>query len=241
MSSGEHDPGSRPCGTDVAAYVLGALEPAEAEAFRRHLGSCAVCREELASFQEVVDVLPLSAPQLRAPRAVRRRVLAAVAPDDRGTRATGVAGARVNRRRGFLSWFRVPRPAVALAAALAVVAVAVGAIELGSSGSGGAHVYRAQVTGSRGTAEVRVAGGHAELILHGFSPPPAGHIYEVWLGRPGRAPQPTSALFSVTAKGDGDVEVPGSLHGVQLVMVTPEPLGGSRTPTHAPVISARLA
>ena len=39
--SGQHD-----CGADAAAYVLGALEPAEAEAFTRHLATCVVCRDE---------------------------------------------------------------------------------------------------------------------------------------------------------------------------------------------------
>ena len=241
MSPTEHDPGSRACGTDVAAYALGALEPAEAETFRRHLETCAVCREELASFQEVVDVLPLTAPQHRAPRAVRRRVLGAVAADERTARTGRGADARGTRRPGFASWFGLPRPTLALASALAVVVVAIGALELGSSGSSSVRIYRAQVTGSSGTAEVRVTGGHADLIVHRLAAPPAGHIYEVWLGRPGHAPQPTTALFSVTAQGDGDVDVPGSLRGVNLVMVTPEPLGGSKVPTHPPVISARLA
>ena len=54
------------------------------------------------------------------------------------------------------------------------------------------------------------------------------------------SPSPTMALFSVTAAGDGQVDVPGSLHGVSLVMVTPEPAGGTKVPTHAPVISASL-
>ncbi len=49
------------------------------------------------------------------------------------------------------------------------------------------------------------------------------------------------ALFSVTAHGDGQVDLPGNLHGVSLVMVTPEPApGGSTAPTHPPVISASL-
>ncbi len=43
-------PTSGHCGDDVAAYALGALEPAEAEAFVRHLESCAVCRDELDAF-----------------------------------------------------------------------------------------------------------------------------------------------------------------------------------------------
>jgi hypothetical protein len=35
----------RACGEDAAAYVLGALEPAEVEAFRRHMVDCGACRE----------------------------------------------------------------------------------------------------------------------------------------------------------------------------------------------------
>jgi hypothetical protein len=120
-----------------------------------------------------------------------------------------------------------------------VIAIAVAAISLSSSDS--ARVYRAQVSGVTGTAEVRVSGGHAVLIVRHLSPPPAGKIYEVWLGRDKRAPQPTTALFSVNTSGAGDVNVPGSLHGVSQVLVTPEPAGGSKAPTHAPVISAKLA
>jgi anti-sigma-K factor RskA len=85
-----------------------------------------------------------------------------------------------------------------------------------------------------------VTAGHAELVVHHFAAPPAGEIYEVWLGRPDQKPQPTNALFSVTASGDGDVDVPGNLHGVNQVMVTPEPAGGSPVPTHPAVITADL-
>ncbi len=48
----------RDCGEDVAAYVLGALEPDEAEAFRRHIADCAECREEVAAFEQVTEALP---------------------------------------------------------------------------------------------------------------------------------------------------------------------------------------
>jgi hypothetical protein len=34
--------------------------------------------------------------------------------------------------------------------------------------------------------------------------------------------------------------VPGDLKGVSEVLVTPEPLGGSSVPTHAPVIIAQI-
>ncbi len=61
------------------------------------------------------------------------------------------------------------------------------------------------------------------------------------VGRPGQPPAPTSALFSVTADGDGNVGVPGNLSGVRFVMVTPEPVGGSRVPTHPAVVRAQLS
>jgi anti-sigma factor RsiW len=234
MSDTENDPTTHDCGADVAAYALGALEPAEAESFRSHLASCAVCRDELASFEQVTAVLAMSAPQHRAPKALRRRVLGEVARDARATAP----------RRSVWPWrvqFSLPRPALALGAGLAVAVIVVAGLQLGSSGSSGVRVYQANVTGSTGTAEVRVTGGHAELVLHHFAAPPAGKIYEVWLERPHQNPQPTSALFSVTATGDGDVDVPGSLRGVSLVMVTPEPAGGSPVPTHAPVLSAKVA
>ena len=60
--------------------------------------------------------------------------------------------------------------------------------------------------------------------------PPLGRIYQVWLNR-GEGPRPTDALFSVTRRGSGSVNVPGSLHGVTEVVVTSEPFGGSSSPT----------
>jgi hypothetical protein len=72
-------------------------------------------------------------------------------------------------------------------------------------------------------------------------PPPEGRIYQVWIKRPGRDPQPTSALWSVDASGDANVMVPGDMDGVEAVLVTDEPEGGSRTPSRAPVITAQIA
>ena len=146
------------------------------------------------------------------------------------------------RRRGIPLATRLARPrlALALGGALALLAIAIAGVELGTSSSGSTRVYTALVTG-RGTAALTITGSHAALEVHHFSPPPAGQIYEVWLGRRGHPPSPTSALFSVTAAGSADVEVPGSLRGVNLVMVTPEPAGGSRVPTHPAVIRARLS
>jgi anti-sigma-K factor RskA len=226
------DERERECGGDVAAYALGSLDDAETEAFRRHLDECVVCRDELTSFQEVVDVLPMSAPPYQASPALRRRVMRAVAEEARGP-ARG--GARTPRR-GRLSF---SRPALALGGSFALaVAAAIVVLVLSSSSSPSARVIAAQVTG-QGSASLRVSKGHAELVVHRFAAPPNGQIYEVWLQRGGVA-HPTKALFGVNEQGDADVDVPGNLHGVSRVMVTREPAGGSQKPTHPPVISATL-
>ncbi len=234
MNTGDFTSETHDCGRDPAVYVLGALEPAEAEDFRRHLDSCAVCRDEVAAFRQVVDALPMAAPQQPAPRELRRRIMRDVRsePGGRARRASSV----------WPAWARlVSRPALAtgLAAALAALAV-VGGIELGSAGSRPAKVIQAAVTGVPGSARLRIAGGRAELIVSRLPPPPAGRIYEVWVKRGHQPPAPTRALFSVTASGTADVGVPGNLRGVNTIMVTQEPAGGSLVPTHPPVIVARL-
>ncbi len=227
---------NRECGADAAAYVLGALGPDEADAFRRHLADCSVCHDEVAAFEQVVDALPMSTSQLTAPRGLRKRLMRTVRAE---AKAADTATSRpvVGSR-----WPTIPNLSPAIAAAFAAVAVgaAVGGAELATGGSNSARTVAARVIGSPGTAELRVASGHAELTVNHFPPPPAGRIYEVWLKRRSGPLMPTRALFSVTATGAGDVGVPGDLRGVSEVLVTPEPDGGSAIPTHTPVIIARL-
>jgi anti-sigma factor RsiW len=234
MSIGDQMAENHDCGGDAAAYVLGALEPEEAEAFVRHMASCVVCRDEVAALQQVVDALPMAAPQYAAPASLRRRVMRSVRSEPRQPARAGAKPGRAGA-----SW-RIPRQSGLLRPALAgaLAAVAALAIVVGLQLSGGGSSPRV-IQASLGSAEVRVSGGHGELIVRHLPPPPPGHIYEVWLKRGNQAPSP-STLFSVTSAGTSDVGLPGSVRGVDEVMVTPEPLGGSRVPTHAPVIDAHL-
>jgi anti-sigma-K factor RskA len=254
--------GERDCGADAAAYVLGALEPDEAEAFRRHMAGCVVCRDEVAAFQQVADSLAMAPVQHAAPKGLRRRVLRAVRTErEQGQRQRQGQGQGQRQRQGQgqaqaqehahdPAWRPAPvragrlrsGPAIAAAAALAAVVALVVGVELGSRGSSSARVIAASVSGSPGSAQLRVTGQRAELIVRRFPQPAPGHIYEVWELRSGaRAPSPTRTLFSVNSSGAGDVGVPGDLKGVSQVLVTQEPAGGSRVPTRAPVIVASLA
>jgi anti-sigma factor RsiW len=231
-------PQIRDCGGDAAAYALGALDPAEVDAFREHLESCVVCAEELPAFQQVATLLLLGAPAHSPPRSLRRRVLRAVREEPRGSDPP--ASAPLPRR--VLWWGSLPRAALALGVLLTLaLVVGAGGAFLSSNRASSTRVIQASVVDSPGSAQLLVSSGQTKLVVNHLPPPPAGLIYEVWLQRGTDAPSPTSALFSVTSNGAGDIDVPGDLRGVSQVTVTQEPAEGSRVPTHAPVIIARLS
>jgi len=225
---------SSDCGADAAAYVLGALEPREAERFRNHLDRCIVCRDEVTALQTVADALPMAAPPVELPKALRKRIVETAREEQRA------AGQR--RPRAAPAWpgaFAL-RPAAIGAAVLAVAGGAFAVVEVAGGGGSANRTVRAQVLASAGSAYLKVGNGHAVLVVDHMPAPPLNKIYEVWLKRRDQAPQPTAALFNVTANGSGEVDVPSDLDGVAQVLVTPEPLGGSAVPTHAPVIEATL-
>ncbi len=115
-------------------------------------------------------------------------------------------------------------------------AAALGALAMFVALDGGRRENLSGIHASGPSAVLHRAGGRAEIVVSGMSEPPAGQIYELWTERPGRAPHPTDALFTVTSAGNGTVEVPGGLRGVSAVMVTREPRGGSSTPSGPPVL-----
>ncbi len=229
--AGPHFPG---CGTDGAAYVLGALETNEAETFRLHLSLCAACRDEVAALQRVTDALPMAAPQYRLPARLRRRVV----------RTVRAEAWRRNRGRGRPALAailpRLPHAGRALAGAatVALAAVVIAVAIIVSGGPASPKLLQATVFNSSGNAQLRVGGGRAVLLVRHLPAPAAGRIYELWLKRRSAAPAPTTALFSVNAGGAANVSVPGGVRGVSEVLVTAEPAGGSRVPTGPAVIVA---
>jgi anti-sigma-K factor RskA len=220
------------CGSDAAAYVLGALDETGAEVFRRHMNSCAACRDEVLALQQAADALPQAVTQFQAPAALRKRVMAEVRAE-----AAAVHADRPGWRPGWRDRLRVPRPA--LAGLVAVIAVAIVTVTVSSSPAG-TRIVRAAIAWQRGTAVVKLTDGHGQLFVEGMPGAPAGKVYEVWLKRGSAAPQATNALFEVTAAGRAAVDVPGNLSRVTTVMVTAERNGGSRVPHGHPLLVANL-
>jgi anti-sigma-K factor RskA len=228
------------CGGNAAPYVLGALTEPEHESFRRHLERCAVCREEVAALQVVAAALPAAAPQVPAPQQLKDRVMADVHADVRrhetGTSAAMPTEVSASRRAAGsrLRW----RPNLAVGA-LAAAVVALAVIAIVPHGEPGSRTIRAQVLVRRASASLSVSGESGQLRVAGMPQAGAGRVYEVWRQGSG-APQPTDALFTVSSAGDATVSVPGGVAGVRQVLVTSEPLGGSRVPTRRPLIIAHL-
>jgi hypothetical protein len=232
------------------------------------LSGCEICRREVAELQMVADTLPLAAPQVAPPPELKERIMAAVRAEAAVLEAAGPAAdvvpsaptpapeperpaperpprERPAREKRERRWFRMPllhlRPIPAAVAAAVLIALGVGGGVLLSSGGSSPRTVQAKVVAAPGArASLTVAGDRATLKVKDFPPPPAGRVYQVWLKRPGRPPAPTTALFRVRG-GSATVNVPGSVQGVDQVLVTAEPDGGSRAPTRPPVIIAQPA
>ena len=226
---------------DAGPWVLGALDDEDARAFALHLESCPVCRREVAELQVVADVLPMAAPQLVPPPALKGRIMNVVESEAQLLRAAGPeadrppAARRAGRRRGRLGWLR-PLPAAVLATALLGLGVVAGVLL-----SGGEDTTSHPGFGPKGAqVALRVTGQHGVLDLHGMPPAPSGRVYQVWLIHGKDKPRPTHTLFTVPADGRARVEILESLKDTDQVLVTAEPPGGSQQPTSAPLMGANL-
>jgi hypothetical protein len=241
MTDRRSDHDRRGCGENVAAYLLDALSDVEADSFERHLQTCELCREDVENLAPVVGVLPMAVPQ-REPRAKLKRRIMSVVEAEAATEPAPAPARPSFSRRALGAIF--PRPAFAAGIAAAALAIGIGAGVLvtgGDSGSGsGVRTLAADVSGSAGRATLRLGHDGNTLTVANMPSPPGNRVYQVWLARAGAAPKPTNAMFTVDRRGEGTVAVPGSLDGIDQVMVTAEPRGGSRVPTSPPVITAHL-
>jgi anti-sigma-K factor RskA len=211
-------------GDSLGPWLLGALPEDEAAGFKRHLESCAVCQEDARSLQVAVDALPASVEPRTPPPALKDRIMAVV-------EAEAPRPERAPRRKR--SWFAGFAWRPMLATGLVALALGFVAAEVLQSQP---ETITAQVSGG-GSAQLKIEDDHGTLVAKDLPAPPSGRVYQVWLDKGGKAPEPTNALFS-TRDGAASVDVPGSLDGVKRVMVTDEPPGGSDTPSGKLLLTA---
>ncbi|HEV2727259.1 MAG TPA: anti-sigma factor, partial [Solirubrobacterales bacterium] len=203
--------------------------PREAEAFERHLESCDRCREELRWLQPAVHVLPEAVERAEPPRQLRENLMAEVRADART--AERFAPARPRRR-----WLL--KPAMGFAVLALLVAGIVG-YEVGRDGGdegGGASTVVRQIGPM--TVKMVQEGETGKLELAGVPQLPEGKVLEAWVERDGEV-EAVPALFVPDRHGHAETTI-ADMRGVETVMVTEEPRGGSETPTSEPLMSMEV-
>lgn len=205
---------------DLAAYMLGALEAGEAAGFERHLEGCERCQAELRWFEPAVQTLPESVERQQPPRSLRESLMTEVRAEVRPAK----------KPRPRWSW----RPAVAFAAAVLAVA-AVAGYEIGKGG-GGEEGASTVVSRSHGiTVKMVREGDGGTLRLTGVNQLPPEKVLEAWVRREGKV-EPVPALFVPDRAGRASTQIE-DMSGVDTVMVTEEPQGGSEEPTSPPIVT----
>jgi len=233
----------------VAAWVLGAMEPSEAQTIAAHAEGCATCREVAVRLRRVVGALPVAVDELTPPARLRGRLLAAAAAS-RGRAERPIAMRRPRPAP-------VPRSAAGRMPLYAMAAVAVVALLIGvlvgqiaaqrTQGTAQEQVARFTLTGHEDMAGAQAtvvdlkADGIALVDFRGLPPPGANRVYEVWLVPAHGSPVP-AAVFVPDAGGGKVVLVNRALAGYAVLAVTNEPApDGSPQPSQQPRLYGNVA
>lgn len=236
-------------------YALDALPEAEREEFEHHLRRCASCAAEVRGLRETAARLAM-AKAVEPPPRMADQVLAATyrtrqlppladGPDTkrRARIARLTVGEQLHRRA------RVPRWAIAVAAAVLAAAAGLGITQaitqhhLSSKQAAGAIVQVVTAPDARTQTMRTTAGGSVTVVVSfrqrgavvtatGMSSLPPGRVYQIWVMRHSGAR--SAGLFSHAGR-NGPVlaspVVPGDRIGI-----TVEPAGGTPRPTTTPIM-----
>ena len=207
---------------NLAAFVLGGLEPEEAAEVKRHLASCPGCRRELEELRKVNRALEAAPPPVDPPSHLKDVILSRVRverlsdsdkeePEESSSleEQTGSSGtSRFNRYKRL----RIILPSVAAAAVVAVVALGVffgvvreeppvATIQLVPTPQ-----EAAGLDGYWGVAEIRPqpsGNQQVELKLNNFEEPKPNSYYELWFV----SGEKRISAGSFTSVGQGETRV----------------------------------
>jgi anti-sigma factor RsiW len=208
---------------DIGAYLLGALNDLERQAFERHLTGCSECREEVGRLRPAAEALPGSVVQLEPPPELKKRLMAEVEGDSRVV-------ALPRRRR--------PMRLLAVAAVLLVgLVIGFGVAQLGGDEDTRTLVATVAKAMPRAGGTLEVANDGATLRLHDMPELRGARVYQVWFQQGDRL-VPTRT-FEVGSDGRGDVDLP-DVNDADGVYVTREARGGAQVPSENPIVSVPL-
>jgi anti-sigma-K factor RskA len=207
---------------DVGAYLLGALDDLERQAFERHLRGCGECQEDIERLRPAAHALPGAVRQFEPPPRLKASLMDIV---QREATVTPLPARR-----------RFARPLVAAAVLLIGLVTGFAVSQLGGDE---ARTIAATVdkTMPRAGGTLDVEGPNATLQLHDMPELRGRRVYQVWLQH-GNHLVP-ARTFEVGADGTGRVRLRG-VDDADAVYVTREARGGARVPSENPIVSVPL-
>lgn len=232
----------------AGAYAVDALPDDERAFFERHLARCEACQREVSELRATAAILGSAAAEAPPPT-MRDRVLAQIETTRQERPPTPDAQ--------VLAWHHRLRPALAVAAVVALFAI-VGLGILSAQLAGRVADLEAEVArsddlvallaepdvvvreldGPEGTAATLVASTGRDrgfFVAEGLDALPQGQAYQLWTIE-GDVPLPDE-VFRPDAQGRVVVALGGSIRTADLVAVTVEPATGSVEPTGDVLIS----
>jgi len=249
----------------TGAYAVDALEPAEHDAFERHLASCGSCATETRGLAETAARLGYGV-TLPPPEAMRQRVLEATYQIRQLPPVTSPLSHRQHDRPRYLErlgklirsgqgqgrgQLRLPRLGIAIAAGMAVASL-VAVIVLGTAQIRATHQLNTaqSVAAVLSASDVHSAtsaadgGGSVTVIL-------SRSLHEAVVTTADMRPLPSSEVYQLWLMGPGGTRSAGLISGLPTSGAAPllasgiatgdrfgitvEPAGGTSQPTTSPV------
>jgi len=234
------------------SYALNGLDADETAEFEKHLLASDETRNEVTELTDTAVLLGLSVAPVAPSAGLKASIMDQLdahpqLPRDEAASPASVAPSGPAEARAQARWFH--RPALRLISSAAAIALILGAGAAATIVSQVRHesamatissasdVQQASVDLPDGAAATLVWSGElgqSALIVDSMTPPPHGHVYELWyINDSGARPAGT---FTVDAAGTTWQVLDGSMSAGDTVGVTVEPRGGSPVPTTDPFI-----
>jgi anti-sigma-K factor RskA len=233
----------------AAALSVGSIDGNDQAALLQHLSGCADCRRVAGEYMAAAARLPLALEPVLPPPELRGRLMRAVYAEAEQARERST-GARPSSWWAR-AWQALPASrgftVAAAAAAVAVIALASWRVSSGQPAAPASVAVALAATQAaphaHGVLTYDRGSSVAVLTATGLPSPssvvPGRAVYEVWLIRSNGSAVP-AAYLSHNPDGTWSAAVHGDMTAYSSVAATPEPAGGSTTPTGAKVIQGSL-
>jgi anti-sigma-K factor RskA len=227
----------------IPAYALDCLNEDEKSHVAGHLVQCLRCREELVSYQNIVDELHQAVPPAMPPAGLKRKILLNVQPKQ------APAGSNLPTRiwQRFLTSLQTATPVWAYASFVLVLLLAASNVwllqRLSHPQANVPGEFRmvalsgvGQAPRATGLLVLSQDGNLGTLVVDSLPALDAAHQYQLWLIKNGA--RTSGGVFSVSPDGYAALAVSSAqpLKNFSAFGVTIEPAGGSSGPTGEKVL-----